>query len=398
MRAEKYSDEKCAQILTEVEVWAQKCKKCSDYKFLSQDAKKNLSNIASFFCELMYSYHMQSPEQWTETALHNLLTEVYPYQLLVPKSYYEAVEPVLSVFLKCLQSIGVITSIKAQTLGEQLKSSAPEMLRRFEETNISQDKQLLKSASNMRIIEDKGVNISDISKTVEHMYLEPLHSKKPGRNEPCPCGSGEKYKKCCLPKVLGVEETQKVKRAKTKHSSCKGKPTLEQWTQLYEVAKTVRRMEPWTVLGEEELITLMLPGWDEPVFCSVIGSCGECFGVSIYPGYIAIDSFYRLLNTSLEDKFNFLLGLEQNCLTCYFGDSKEVMPEDREVIKSLNLRFRGQKEWIYFRSLEQGCFPWFINSEQADLLIYALQNFVMAYTHIGELKVKFDEGETLRNC
>jgi len=23
---------------------------------------------------------------------------------------------------------------------------------------------------------------------------------KPGRNEPCPCGSGKKYKKCCEPK------------------------------------------------------------------------------------------------------------------------------------------------------------------------------------------------------
>jgi preprotein translocase subunit SecA len=25
-------------------------------------------------------------------------------------------------------------------------------------------------------------------------------SKKPGRNDPCPCGSGKKYKKCCWPK------------------------------------------------------------------------------------------------------------------------------------------------------------------------------------------------------
>ena len=26
----------------------------------------------------------------------------------------------------------------------------------------------------------------------------PVHSdKKPGRNDPCPCGSGLKYKKCC---------------------------------------------------------------------------------------------------------------------------------------------------------------------------------------------------------
>lgn len=24
-------------------------------------------------------------------------------------------------------------------------------------------------------------------------------SNKPGRNDPCPCGSGKKYKRCCLP-------------------------------------------------------------------------------------------------------------------------------------------------------------------------------------------------------
>jgi len=25
-------------------------------------------------------------------------------------------------------------------------------------------------------------------------------SSKPGRNDPCPCGSGKKYKRCCLGK------------------------------------------------------------------------------------------------------------------------------------------------------------------------------------------------------
>jgi len=28
--------------------------------------------------------------------------------------------------------------------------------------------------------------------------VEPIHSgKTAGRNDPCPCGSGKKYKKCC---------------------------------------------------------------------------------------------------------------------------------------------------------------------------------------------------------
>lgn len=27
--------------------------------------------------------------------------------------------------------------------------------------------------------------------------------KKPGRNDPCPCGSGKKFKKCCESQMLG---------------------------------------------------------------------------------------------------------------------------------------------------------------------------------------------------
>ncbi len=35
---------------------------------------------------------------------------------------------------------------------------------------------------------------------VRPRYQEPMRSNKIGRNEPCPCGSGKKYKKCCLRK------------------------------------------------------------------------------------------------------------------------------------------------------------------------------------------------------
>jgi SWIM/SEC-C metal-binding protein len=43
---------------------------------------------------------------------------------------------------------------------------------------------------------DKPENITDLE-----ILLNPLKrriaEKKVGRNEPCPCGSGKKYKKCC---------------------------------------------------------------------------------------------------------------------------------------------------------------------------------------------------------
>lgn len=43
---------------------------------------------------------------------------------------------------------------------------------------------------------DKPENITDLE-----ILLNPVErriaEKKVGRNEPCPCGSGKKYKKCC---------------------------------------------------------------------------------------------------------------------------------------------------------------------------------------------------------
>ncbi len=33
-----------------------------------------------------------------------------------------------------------------------------------------------------------------------------LRMNKIGRNDPCPCGSGKKYKKCCAKKALGPRQ------------------------------------------------------------------------------------------------------------------------------------------------------------------------------------------------
>lgn len=41
-----------------------------------------------------------------------------------------------------------------------------------------------------------------LAESNRHYNLEPVRTEpKIGRNEPCKCGSGKKYKKCCLPKT-----------------------------------------------------------------------------------------------------------------------------------------------------------------------------------------------------
>lgn len=179
------------------------------------------------------------------------------------------------------------------------------------------------------------------------------------------------------------------------------KPSREQWKELYDAAINIRKIAPWEHLWDTDLIVLKLPDYDEPVYCSVMGRNKECYAIGVYPGFEAVDSFYRLLESQSGDMAEYVAGFEQSCLICHFGDREEVRPEDREVYNELGLRFRGRNEWIYFRTMDPGYFPWFIRAWEADLLIQVLQNLAAAVTPLirGEIKVDFDSGETIvRSC
>jgi hypothetical protein len=46
-----------------------------------------------------------------------------------------------------------------------------------------------------------------------------LQSHKMGRNDLCPCGSGKKYKKCCLIKKMIQEQAMAIAHAQTQISA-----------------------------------------------------------------------------------------------------------------------------------------------------------------------------------
>lgn len=172
-------------------------------------------------------------------------------------------------------------------------------------------------------------------------------------------------------------------------------PSMAQWEELYEVSMVIKSLAPWEKLWDVDLFTIMLPDQKEPVFVSVMGRGGDCYGIGVYPGYEAISGFYRIMESPENSSMSAIYY--QNSLMCYFGSRDELATKERELIKSLGLHFRGRTAWIYFRAMTEGCYPWFFNAEQADLMIQALGNFVMAYRHFdeGEISVDFENGETL---
>ena len=174
-------------------------------------------------------------------------------------------------------------------------------------------------------------------------------------------------------------------------------PTIGQMKELYDTAINIRQIAPWNYLWDMDLVVVMLPDREEPVYCSVMGRNGECFAIGVYPGFRAVGSFYRMAEPSPREISAFSAGLEQECLMCHFGNREEVEQEDRDIYKALGLRFRGRNEWIYFRTMEPGRYPWHIRAREADLLIQVLQNLALAVIPLvsGELSVDFDSGEAL---
>jgi len=56
---------------------------------------------------------------------------------------------------------------------------------------------LLKAEIQQNIVEKKPAQKVQMNDGKEKVSLGPKKSSKVGRNDPCPCGSGRKYKQCC---------------------------------------------------------------------------------------------------------------------------------------------------------------------------------------------------------
>ena len=83
-----------------------------------------------------------------------------------------------------------------------------ESFKKFNELTQAINKQVVYSVFKMGLIEQtpyqqaKQMEFKGPQKTVRKsdVIVRPKGVKKVGRNDPCPCGSGKKYKKCCYPK------------------------------------------------------------------------------------------------------------------------------------------------------------------------------------------------------
>lgn len=149
--------------------------------------------------------------------------------------------------------------------------------------------------------------------------------------------------------------------------------TLEQWEELYDLAIEITKLKPWNAYWDMDLIAVETKKNEEPNFVSIMGKGGTCTGISVYRGMEGYSDFCQISNDDYNVPATFVMS-DQNCITCYWGNRDEVDDDMYSIIKQLGLRFRGNGNWIYFKTFEKKSFPSLPNYGEVKMLIETLKH------------------------
>jgi hypothetical protein len=140
---------------------------------------------------------------------------------------------------------------------------------------------------------------------------------------------------------------------------------------LYEAAVRFRDAHPWEWMTETDLFGIQNPETEEIYYASIMGMRGEHRALALYQGSQGLYRFWHFQETAETAPPEALFEIPH--LQASFEDRNMLNQKDREIIKSLGLKFRGRGAWPMFRSYQPGYVPWFVTAQEARCLTWGLE-------------------------
>jgi hypothetical protein len=164
--------------------------------------------------EYAETYEGTTATELDERTLRNVLLDVFPRKLTGDRDVFAKVPPVTETFLGWMGSEGLLSD--ASALVRTVHGWAEDIV-----TAAMDPKHWGPAKSETMKVVQAGVDIADEDALQRFLFEQALrsmdeapsadtyeppsaptapikeHTPRVGRNDPCPCGSGRKYKKCC---------------------------------------------------------------------------------------------------------------------------------------------------------------------------------------------------------
>ncbi len=217
--SEEYEDQELDAIHKQVGEWFDCFVKSSQFEALTETQRNEASEIIRFFAEYSFRYIGMAPANWNRGGLTECCVDVLPRKVTAELAFFEAMAPVLSAFFTFLAEKSLLKNARAlaKTVAELHEAIVA----------ASQDRRYWGPAKTfMMAAQEAGVDLCDqkaldrfmVTYNLQHLARQqeaprmpappatsllgpavPIRRSEPkvGRNDPCPCGSGKKFKKCC---------------------------------------------------------------------------------------------------------------------------------------------------------------------------------------------------------
>ena len=200
MAVEKSWEDAQAEIEAQARQWADDFEKSKEYKKLDEEIASWSYPVLHGFASIAEGERRQTIDQWDEETIAWVLLEGMPREFVVDVEALKCTIEIMEAFLTYGIRVGLVKNKKTI---DQLKEIAPLAKRRLIDPTLWKPHKAV-------IIEalQEGIDLND-RKGMEKFYkkyqarragtfVETIVAEKtPGRNDPCLCGSGKKYKKCC---------------------------------------------------------------------------------------------------------------------------------------------------------------------------------------------------------
>lgn len=142
---------------------------------------------------------------------------------------------------------------------------------------------------------------------------------------------------------------------------------------LLELTNDLKKLKPWKYFQSNEIIVIDFAEIDYKILVSVMGAAGEEFGIMAFDMEYGYDSLSTILyEKNLTSDFSYSL----NALTVNYVDRDELSSADYQLIKDCGLSYRGKKNWVQFRSYQEGTQPEIPNYAEVELLINIVETMI----------------------
>jgi tetratricopeptide (TPR) repeat protein len=171
------------------------------------------------------------------------------------------------------------------------------------------------------------------------------------------------------------------------------KVPIKVWQDLYEASIAFRDLHPWTFMDEGQLFAVRDAAGGATGYCCVLGAIGRFRALAVYRGERGLAGYRQMASGAGEGAVE--SATLQDCLMAEWTERTATEKADRDQIKALGYRFKGEAGWPLFRSYVPHYARWHVNEDEARFLTLCLRAACAAAERVRQGEPLVPQGERL---